>query len=119
MKKSSRNCGTLSEYRREILKLRQTEIASRVERGHLPAPWSRQDLLRAYGLTEEEFERMVKGAAKCRDLTPAAFAERFLIENNFPEPRHTELYGLGVELVKVLDLSVRSESFANVKRARA
>ena len=73
-------CATLREYRREILKVPQAEIAhnakchpawiSQVELGHLPQPWRRDALLKAYELTDQpqEFERMVLGAKRLRAM---------------------------------------------------
>lgn len=80
MRRSSRSCGTLSEWRVEVLGLRQVDVArlaaceqawiSAVERGHLPRKWNRANLLMAYGLAgqDQEFERLVKGGAKAREL---------------------------------------------------
>lgn len=80
MKRSVKDCISLSEYRKEVLCQPQTEIArrakcaqgwiSQVERGHLPATWRRDALLKAYELESRpaEFERLVLGAAKSAEL---------------------------------------------------
>lgn len=74
---------TLREYREQVLKLPQHEIAriagckqgwvSSVERGHLPRPWNRKQLVAAYRLPDEKaFIRLVKNANKTpeeRDLS--------------------------------------------------
>lgn len=67
---SSNECRYLAEYRREVLGLRQSDVAvlakckqawiSHVEAGHLPAPWRRGPLVRAYRLEESEFIRLVR-----------------------------------------------------------
>jgi transcriptional regulator with XRE-family HTH domain len=64
----------LARYRRDVLGLRQSELAemahcqqawiSQVECGHLPEAWSRADLLKAYRLKETRFVRLVLLARK-------------------------------------------------------
>ncbi|MBI5614908.1 MAG: helix-turn-helix domain-containing protein [Gammaproteobacteria bacterium] len=76
MKTSARECLTLAEYREQVLRLSQREVAalarckqawiSTVERGHLPKPKNWLRLLKAYRLEgdegEREFERMIRTA---------------------------------------------------------
>jgi hypothetical protein len=80
MKTNSKECATLSEYRVEVLRKPQSEVArnagccqgwiSQVERGHMPRPWNRAKLLAAYRLadSEVEFERLVANAARISAL---------------------------------------------------
>jgi len=88
VKTKPEECLTLGEYRREVLRQPQTSIAraancaqgwiSQVELGHLPAPWRREQLMRAYRLDRKpgEFERLVLGATRTEALkTPVAKTE--------------------------------------------
>jgi len=79
MKQFSADCVRLKEYREEVLGAPQTEVALRakvsqarisaIEAGKLPRKWNWPPFLKAYGLTESEFHRLVTGEAKLRALT--------------------------------------------------
>lgn len=79
MKTTSQECITLGEYRREVMKVPQRQIAkdakcsqgwvTQIECGHLPQPWNRAVLLSAYELDEPEFIRLVQGANKTKAIT--------------------------------------------------
>lgn len=72
---------TLAEYRENVLGLRQSDVAlkagcaqswiSQVERGHLPKPWNREQIMRGYGLTqkqEPQFVSMIQTAKRLKAL---------------------------------------------------
>jgi DNA-binding XRE family transcriptional regulator len=79
MKQNSNDCVRLREFREEVLGAPQTEVALRakvsqarisaIESGKLPRKWNWPPYLKAYGLTESEFHRLVTGEAKLRALT--------------------------------------------------
>lgn len=79
--KTSQECTTLGEYRTTVLAQPQVEVARRakcqqgwitqVECGHLPRPWNRDRLLKAYELDGEEFERLVLNVKKVKALKEA------------------------------------------------
>lgn len=84
-------CLTIGEYRLTVLRCRQNDVAlraqckqswvSQIESGHLPKPWNRKAILRAYGLErwEADFERMVTNAKKMNALAkPIAETEPLL-----------------------------------------
>jgi len=88
VKRTSQECSTLREYREQVLRLPQTEVARRakktqawismVERtGHLPRPWNREPLLKAYELmdSEEELVRLIENTARTAALRRPAAAD--------------------------------------------
>ena len=83
MKRTSRQCATLKEYREQVIGLPQSEVARRakshqarysaIERGGLPRKWMWEPWLKALELNGVEFERLVRGATMAAVLkTPAA-----------------------------------------------
>lgn len=72
----SANLMPLAKYRLEHLGMKQSEVAekagcqqawiSQIERGHLPKPWEREALLKAYNLKNREsyFVKLVMDARK-------------------------------------------------------
>ena len=78
MKQISEDCVRLREYREEVLGASQFEVGRRakvsqarisaIESGKLPRKWNWPPYLKAYGLTESEFHRLVTGEAKLRAL---------------------------------------------------
>lgn len=78
MQKTAEQCATLREYREEVLKRRQWQIAedagvqqpwiSQIECGHLPKAYNeaREKIVRAYQLQghEQDFVRMVRNALR-------------------------------------------------------
>jgi predicted transcriptional regulator len=84
---TSEECRFLAEYRLEVLGLRQADIAtaarcrqawiSHIEAGHLPAPWKRNAILKAYRIAESEFVRLV-GASWGAHVQPQPAVEIYL-----------------------------------------
>lgn len=79
--KTASQCVTLAEYRLEVLRAKQDDIArrarctqawlSQIERGHLPKPWSCDEISKAYDLEDEDFVRLVRNAKAEQELKKA------------------------------------------------
>jgi hypothetical protein len=79
--KTVEQCATLAEYRLEVMRAKQDDIArrarcaqawiSQIERGHLPKPWSRDEISKAYDLEDEDFVRLVQNAKAVQQLKKA------------------------------------------------
>lgn len=91
----SKQITPLAKYRIEVLGMKQSEVAekagcqqawiSQVERGHLPKPWERDALLKAYGLQKREsyFVKLVTDAKKMQALQkPVLETEPLLAASN-------------------------------------
>ena len=131
VKTNASECVTLGEYRREVLQQPQTEIArrakcaqgwiSQVELGHLPAPWRRDVLLKAYELTDapEQFERLVLAAAKSKELKkPLSETHPLLAATSSSKPKFIDDLGDLTESEERFVKSIAAQAIA-MRRSRA
>ena len=88
MKRTVQECATLKEYREQVLRMPQMEVARRakctqawislLERtGHQPRLWNLEKLLKAYELEDEQLVRLLTGSCRAAAIQKPA-------EEDFP-----------------------------------